>query len=85
MLQSFVGTFDTGGLQTFRVEDDFHPRVPINESGYPFWAVLDSSELPAIARALVLGQRQMALQLLFAMAKSLGPGGTSGRDSPRPD
>ena len=73
MLQSFVGTFDTRGLQTFRVEDDSVCRVLPHESGFPFWAVLDSSELPAIARALVLGQRQMALQLLFAMAKSLGP------------
>ena len=76
MLQSFVGTFDNGGLRTFRVEDDSVRRVLPHESGYPFWAVLDSSELPAIARALVLGQRQMALQLLFALAKSLGPAGT---------
>jgi hypothetical protein len=76
MLQSFVETIDTGGLQSSRVEDDSVPRVPLHESGNPFWAVLDSSELPAIARALVLGQRQMALQLLFAIAKSLGPAGT---------
>ena len=75
MLQSFIGTLDAAGLRSLRTEDDALP-APLSDSEFvPFWVILDSSELPSIERALVLGQRQTALQLLVAVAKSLGPVG----------
>ena len=38
----------------------------------PFWAVLDQSDLPIIRRAVFLGQRRSAMEILLSRARSLG-------------
>jgi len=73
MLQSFIGTFDTAGLRSLKTEDS----APAPLAGcFPlpgqFWAVLDTDELPSIRRAMMLGQRGTALDLLLQQAKCFG-------------
>jgi hypothetical protein len=73
MLQSFIGTFDAAGLRSLRNEDDTHGVTGLSIAGsVPFWAILDTEELPSIQRALMLGYRGTALELLVQQAKSLG-------------
>ena len=74
MLQSFVGTIDTRGLRSFRSEDasGLVPSRMIGDA-VPFWAILDSQELPPIVEALIHGKRGAALMLLEERAHSLGP------------
>jgi hypothetical protein len=76
MLQSFIGTFDAVGLRSLQREDDAgeadqRPLAPINGT-VPFWAILDTGELPTIHQALVLGHRSRAWELLAEQAKCLG-------------
>lgn len=73
MLQSFVGTIDTFGLRSLRGEDA-SASVPHRNFGdaVPFWAILDSQELPRIVEALTHGKRGAALLLLEERAHSLG-------------
>ena len=72
MLQSFIGTFDAAGLRTLRSEEAESSGKSIQSSGVPFWAILDSKELPSIQNALLLGHRCTAFELLARGAKSLG-------------
>ena len=73
MLQSFIGTFDIAGLRTLRSEDDTCGETRLSSTeAVPFWAILDTDELPSIQRALMLGYRGTALELLVQQAKSLG-------------
>lgn len=74
MLHSFIGTYDAGGLRTLRSEDDqVLGSSPRHFGSASFWAILDSHELPPIHRALVLGHRDAAWELLVQRAKALGP------------
>lgn len=78
MLQSFVGTFDAVGLRTLKSEDeavdtDGFPSVRFVPEGLvPFWAILDSTELPTIQKALLSGERDRAWELLVQQAKCFG-------------
>ena len=73
MLQSFIGTIDTRGLRSFRSEDA-SALGPCRMFGdaVPFWAILDSQELPQIVEALTHGRRGAALLMLEERAHSLG-------------
>lgn len=71
MLQSFIGTLDAAGIRTLRSEDETTVVVR-RVHGVPFWAVLDSSELPSIHAALIRGQRGTALELLLSQARDFG-------------
>lgn len=73
MLQSFVGTFDSDGLRSLQPETE--ERVPSDcTSGGPvgFWAIIDTSELPAIEQAILSGSRAKALGILVQQARSVG-------------
>lgn len=75
MLHSFIGTLDATGIRTFRSEDDSlmngDRRRPVTH-GIRFWAVLDSSALPAVHAALMRGQRGTALEILMRQAREFG-------------
>ena len=71
MLKSFIGTFDATGLRSLKSEEDSLGGAAPHDS-LRFWAVLDSTELPSIETALMLGHRRTAFELLAQSAKSLG-------------
>ena len=73
MLESFIGTFDSTGLRSLTTEETpSAARRSHHEQVVEFWAVLDTSELPLIQKAFLLGQRGAALDLIAQQAKSLG-------------
>ncbi len=73
MLKSFVGTFDSGGLRSFRSEDAaLSDRVRDAFAPESFWAIIDSKDLPPILQAAMLGQRGTALELIAQQAVSFG-------------
>lgn len=73
MLQSFVGTFDAAGLRSLRAEEDGTAPPENREATVPFWAIIDTVELPPIEAALTLGCRSIAFELLAGRAKAFGP------------
>jgi hypothetical protein len=73
MLQSFIGTYDSGGLRSFAPDEYAESVRWANDNAVVrFWAIIDSDELPSIWKALVVGQRGTALELIAQQAKSLG-------------
>lgn len=78
MLQSFIGTFDVVGLRSLRSEDDVvesdvWPSSRCVPAGIvPFWAIIDTTELPTIQQALMLGNRGHAWEILVQQAKCFG-------------
>ncbi len=73
MLQSFVGTYDQSGLRSLRLEEANSALPWTSPTGAaPFWAVLDSSDVPEICRAVCHGRRRRALRLLNERALTLG-------------
>lgn len=73
MLQSFFGTFDRSGLRSLRVDDDLCPPILFPKATTAsFWAILDSDELPIIHRAVIVGHRGEALQMLAERAVCIG-------------
>ena len=73
MLQSFIGTIDTTGLRSLRDEECSESiATPEDPNVVKFWAILDTDQLPQIRRALLMGHRGAALNLVAQQAKSLG-------------
>lgn len=73
MLQSFIGTIDTTGLRSLRNEEYVESVVTLEDPDVVrFWAILDTNQLPQIRRALLMGHRGAALNLVEQQAKSLG-------------
>ena len=75
MLQSFHGSFDETGLRALRQEDGGSrvlQQASVNAGFVHFWAVLDSQEALKVQKAVLLGLRATALELLFREAKSVG-------------
>lgn len=73
MLQSFVGTVDANGLRTLRPEGETATGCRSKTSSpIQIWAILDSSEIPSIQQAMMLGRRGTALQLLLEQSQSRG-------------
>lgn len=73
MLQSYIGTFDSDGLRSLWTEEHCeHARRQRDGRVVEFWAVIDSEELHPIRRAMILGDRGTALELIGQQAISLG-------------
>jgi hypothetical protein len=72
MLESYVGTFDRHGLCSLQRESEFPARSLGSVNHNIFWAVIDEAELSEIRKAILLGQRISALEIIFYRAKSLG-------------
>ena len=74
MLRSFIGTYDREGLRSLRLEDECAAAISQRHAlGPTFWVVLDLSESHALDRAIRLGQKGRALQLLSESARCCGP------------
>jgi hypothetical protein len=73
MLRSFIGTYDSAGLLSLRFDEgDFETLRRTESNLHRFWVILDTDRLPSIGRAMMLGHRGTALELIVQQAKSLG-------------
>lgn len=73
MLQSFIGTCDSFGLRSLRIEDPLVSAERENDRAVVrFWAILDSAQIPSIQHAVMLGNRDAALELVASSARSFG-------------
>ena len=72
MLDSFIGTFDQHGLRTLRSETNQSPAFVERRRQGRFWAVLDSSLVPTINRAIAAGDSRTALQIVLQQARDIG-------------
>lgn len=73
MLRSFVGTYSETGLQSLWIEDGMGRVGQLLSAGFvPFWAILESDVLPHIERALQIGDRRAALDILANNARDAG-------------
>ena len=72
MLESYVGTFDRHGLCSLQRESECRARNLAGGNHNFFWAIIDEAELSEIRKAVVLGQRDSALEIIYYRAKSLG-------------
>ena len=70
MLKSFLGTYDQHGLTSLKVEDAVVCPCP-KRGQIPFWAVVDTSELPEVAKAIDRGERSVAFEMLASRAKDI--------------
>ena len=72
MLQSFTGTFDEGGLRSFRFERDQASVQLRSQEEVAFWVAIDSSLIPGIVSTLWSGARVQALHLLVHHSAFMG-------------